>query len=182
MTSPVGGSTLITSAPKSARIWVAYGPMTTVVRSITLTPSRGPAIGSLRFRTLFGLDAGELHQARPMHDLGLNEFSELCRVHRRDIDSNRGEFFLHLRRRQALYCGVVEPLHDLGLRLRWRHDGEPCNQLVPGELFSDRGQVGSEGRTLCRCDREAAKLAALRLRERVAEIHEGERKRAAHGV
>src|SRR5690348_14222537 len=42
MTSPPGGSTLITSAPKSARICVAYGPITTVVRSSTRTPASGP--------------------------------------------------------------------------------------------------------------------------------------------
>src|SRR5438045_10740 len=42
MTSPPGGSTLITSAPKSARICVAYGPITTVVRSSTRTPLSGP--------------------------------------------------------------------------------------------------------------------------------------------
>ena len=43
ITSPSGGSTLITSAPKSARICVAYGPITTVVRSRTRTPVSGPA-------------------------------------------------------------------------------------------------------------------------------------------
>src|SRR5688500_10649954 len=44
MTSPSGLSTLITSAPMSPRIWVAYGPMTTVVMSITRTPASGPLI------------------------------------------------------------------------------------------------------------------------------------------
>src|SRR5262249_47373997 len=44
MLSPSCASTLITSAPNSARIWVANGPMTTVVRSRTLTPDRGPGI------------------------------------------------------------------------------------------------------------------------------------------
>ncbi|MNC87417.1 hypothetical protein D3C83_31440 [compost metagenome] len=40
--SPDFDSTLITSAPWSARIWVASGPTTTEVRSTTRTPSRGP--------------------------------------------------------------------------------------------------------------------------------------------
>src|SRR5215216_369859 len=40
--SPSRVSTLMTSAPRSPRICVAYGPMTTVVRSSTRTPSRGP--------------------------------------------------------------------------------------------------------------------------------------------
>ena len=42
--SPSGGSTLITSAPMSARCCVANGPSSTAVRSITRTPSSGPGI------------------------------------------------------------------------------------------------------------------------------------------
>src|SRR6478736_2779459 len=42
--SPSGGSTLITSAPMSARCWVANGPSSTAVRSITFTPASGPGI------------------------------------------------------------------------------------------------------------------------------------------
>src|SRR5678815_5258695 len=42
--SPSGGSTLITSAPMSARCWVANGPSSTAVRSITFTPANGPGI------------------------------------------------------------------------------------------------------------------------------------------
>src|SRR5258706_12029358 len=41
--SPSGGSILITSAPRSPRIWVASGPSTTAVRSMTVTPASGPA-------------------------------------------------------------------------------------------------------------------------------------------
>src|SRR5882672_11427559 len=44
--SPSGGSTLITSAPMSARCWVANGPRSTAVRSITFTPANGPGIVS----------------------------------------------------------------------------------------------------------------------------------------
>src|SRR5512139_1318485 len=40
--SPAGGSTLITSAPMSAMIWVQYGPITIAVRSTTRTPDSGP--------------------------------------------------------------------------------------------------------------------------------------------
>ena len=40
--SPCGGSTLITSAPMSAMIWVQYGPITIAVRSTTRTPAIGP--------------------------------------------------------------------------------------------------------------------------------------------
>ena len=39
---PFGSSTVITSAPRSPRIWVARGPMTTVLRSSTRTPCSGP--------------------------------------------------------------------------------------------------------------------------------------------
>src|SRR5688500_16801132 len=42
MLSPSRDSILITSAPSSPRICVAYGPMITGVRSITLPPSSGP--------------------------------------------------------------------------------------------------------------------------------------------
>ena len=42
MLSPSGGSTLITSAPMSAMIWVQYGPITIAVRSTTGTPASGP--------------------------------------------------------------------------------------------------------------------------------------------
>src|SRR5947208_15500510 len=42
--SPSGGSTLITSAPMSAKCWVANGPSSTAVRSITFTPASGPGI------------------------------------------------------------------------------------------------------------------------------------------
>src|SRR6478672_4386131 len=59
MLSPSCGSTLITSAPSSARIWVANGPITTVVRSRIRTPDRGPGIVLLR---LFRLDSGGAHE------------------------------------------------------------------------------------------------------------------------
>src|SRR5476651_1322745 len=42
--SPSGGSTLITSAPMSARCCVANGPSSTAVKSITFTPVSGPGI------------------------------------------------------------------------------------------------------------------------------------------
>src|SRR5947208_1041482 len=42
--SPSGASILMTSAPMSPRIWVAYGPMPTAVRSTLRTPSRGPCM------------------------------------------------------------------------------------------------------------------------------------------
>src|SRR5215472_17485029 len=47
MMSPSGGSILTTSAPRSARICVANGPSTTVVRSRILIPASGPGFVSL---------------------------------------------------------------------------------------------------------------------------------------
>src|SRR5215469_5904228 len=47
MMSPSGDSILITSAPRSARICVANGPRTTVVRSRILIPASGPGFVSL---------------------------------------------------------------------------------------------------------------------------------------
>src|SRR3954463_4008734 len=42
VSSPCGGSTLMTSAPWSPSIWVQYGPPSTRERSITLMPARAP--------------------------------------------------------------------------------------------------------------------------------------------
>src|SRR5690606_4843496 len=42
--SPPGGSTFTTSAPRSPRIWVQYGPISTLVMSTMRTPARGPAM------------------------------------------------------------------------------------------------------------------------------------------
>jgi hypothetical protein len=44
LVSPRALSTVMTSAPRSARIWVAIGPMTTDVRSRTRIPSRAAVI------------------------------------------------------------------------------------------------------------------------------------------
>src|SRR5262245_27444946 len=92
ITSPSGGSTLITSAPKSARICVAYGPITTVVRSRTRTPCSGPAIRA----SLFRLYSGFLGHLRPLGGLGLDELAELRGVHRRDVGAERIEARLHV--------------------------------------------------------------------------------------
>src|SRR5919198_827280 len=50
--SPSGGSTLMTSAPRSPSCWAAHGPSTTVVQSTTRTPASGPGMTttSLRFQ------------------------------------------------------------------------------------------------------------------------------------
>src|SRR5262249_31363003 len=66
--SPVGGSTLITSAPWSARNVVANGPDTTLVRSMTRTPDNGPVMRHLqcRFSTYTGGPAAS--QRRRSHD------------------------------------------------------------------------------------------------------------------
>src|SRR4051794_21460739 len=42
LVSPLAASTVMTSAPRSPRIWVAIGPMTTDVRSRTRTPCSEP--------------------------------------------------------------------------------------------------------------------------------------------
>src|SRR6185369_17949550 len=44
VSSPCGGSILMTSAPMSAMIWVQYGPITIAVRSTTRTPASGPGL------------------------------------------------------------------------------------------------------------------------------------------
>ncbi len=47
----------ITSAPMSARCWVANGPSSTAVRSITRTPSSGPGISLPYSRVFVSLSA-----------------------------------------------------------------------------------------------------------------------------
>src|SRR6202012_4255602 len=47
--SPAGFSTVMTSAPRSPRICVANGPMTTAVRSSTRMPLSGPPLVSVSF-------------------------------------------------------------------------------------------------------------------------------------
>ena len=42
---PRGGSTLMTSAPRSARTWAASGPATNAEKSTTRTPSSRPCVG-----------------------------------------------------------------------------------------------------------------------------------------
>src|SRR3954453_15162392 len=46
LVSPVADSMVMTSAPRSPRIWVAIGPITTEVRSSTRTPPRAPVVRS----------------------------------------------------------------------------------------------------------------------------------------
>src|SRR6185295_2960139 len=53
--SPSGGSTLMTSAPRSPSCWAAQGPSTTVVQSMTRTPWSGPLMTIASRR---GEDAG----------------------------------------------------------------------------------------------------------------------------
>src|SRR5678816_857350 len=53
--SPSGGSTLMTSAPRSPSCWAAHGPSTTVVQSMTRTPWSGPLMALASRR---GEDAG----------------------------------------------------------------------------------------------------------------------------
>src|SRR4051794_23744890 len=143
ITSPSGDSTLITSAPKSPRICVAYGPMTTVVKSRTRTPARGPKQISL-LKNLFWLDSGELGELRPMRDLGLDEAAELSRSHRRRVDADAGVFFLHLRFGQALDGGVVQLLHDFLRRLCRGHEREPCDQLIARQLLGYGRHIGRQ--------------------------------------
>src|SRR3954471_5681313 len=165
ITSPPGGSTLTTSAPKSARICVAYGPITTVVRSRTRTPARGPLIS-------FRLDVRQLHKLRPVGDFGLDESAELGRIHRRYIHADGGEPLLDLGLYERLHVGLVQPLHDRLRQLRRRDEREPGDHLVARQLLGDGRLVGRERAPLAGSDAEATQLAALLLRERVGEVDE----------
>src|SRR5258706_10998232 len=126
ITSPSGGSTFTTSAPRSARICVAYGPITTVVRSSTRTPSSGPGMEKGVRPYLFRLDAGQLDELRPACDLALNEFPELARIHRRYVGADRAEFLAHFGLGYALHPCVVQRPHYVVRRAGGRNEPTTC--------------------------------------------------------
>src|SRR5205085_6496645 len=83
--SPRGGSTLITSAPRSARIDEANGPGTNIEKSTTLTPSsgsQGSAIG--RFYPVMQRNPAVHHDARA-GDIGAEALGEDGHRHRGDV-------------------------------------------------------------------------------------------------
>src|SRR5215831_2391600 len=59
--SPCGGSSLITSAPRSARTWVQYGPDSTCVMSSTRRPASSDAPVMALFLRL-QVVVGEFHE------------------------------------------------------------------------------------------------------------------------
>src|SRR5690606_9100961 len=63
--SPAGGSTLTMSAPRSPRIWVQYGPISTLVMSTMRTPASGPAM--LLAPAAYGLLGGQFLLERLQH-------------------------------------------------------------------------------------------------------------------
>src|SRR5690606_41097294 len=63
--SPPGGSTFTTSAPRSPRIWVQYGPISTLVMSTMRTPASGPAM--LLAPAAYGLLGGQFLLERLQH-------------------------------------------------------------------------------------------------------------------
>src|SRR5258706_15326690 len=97
MLSPSWDSILMTSAPNSARIWVANGPMTTLVRSRTLTPSNGPGICV----NLFGLDFCGADEFTPGIELLAHVAAERYRIQRVHFVSDLGEPVFHVRFREA---------------------------------------------------------------------------------
>src|SRR6266852_4199490 len=60
--SPSGGSTLITSAPRSPSCCAAHGPSTTVVQSTTRTPFRGPDMTAILVQVGVFFLFGERHE------------------------------------------------------------------------------------------------------------------------
>src|SRR4029450_10057450 len=62
--SPSGGSTLMTSAPRSPSCWAAHGPSTTVVQSMTRTPWSGPLMPIASRRSEDAGRAGHGHRRR----------------------------------------------------------------------------------------------------------------------
>src|SRR5215207_7874726 len=72
--SPAGGSTLMTSAPKSPSCMVQNGPPMTCVRSTTRTPSRGRVMRAILARRR------SFHDARIEDDLPVEDRHEALRV------------------------------------------------------------------------------------------------------
>src|ERR1700688_1530470 len=92
MLSPSWDSILITSAPSSARIWVANGPMTTEVRSRTFTPSNGPGICV----SLFWLDFCGANEFTPGIELLAHVAAERNRIQGGYFESNWNETVPHV--------------------------------------------------------------------------------------
>src|SRR5258706_3141429 len=116
MLTPSWDSILMTSAPSSARIWVAYGPMTTVVRSRTFTPSNGPGICVKLFR----LDLGGADEFTPVADLFAHEAHERFGVHRFDLEADGRELAADLQLREDGKRVAGQPRNDLFGRSRRR--------------------------------------------------------------
>src|SRR6267142_1332683 len=121
MLSPSWDSILMTSAPNSARIWVANGPMTTLVRSRTFTPSNGPGICV----NLFGLDFCGADEFTPGIELLAHEAAERSRIQRVHFESKCSEPVPYVGLRKAGEGFLRQPCHD-----RLRRAGR-CEQAVP---------------------------------------------------
>src|SRR5258706_4766905 len=133
-------------------------------------------------RMLFSLYARELDQLGPVRHLGLDEFAELGRIHRRDIGADGGEPLLHLGLRERVHIRLVQALHDRLGQLGRRHQREPRHDLVARPPLGECQHLGRERRAPGGSDAEPAQLAAFGLRERVRHVDEGELQRAAHRV
>src|SRR3954463_7855273 len=83
--SPRGGSTLITSAPRSARIDEANGPGTNIEKSTTLTPSSGSQGSDMwRFDPVVKRNTA-IHDDSGAGDISAEAFREHGPRHRRHI-------------------------------------------------------------------------------------------------
>src|SRR5260221_4191172 len=85
-------------------------------------------------RMLFSLNARELDQLRPMRHLGLDEFSELGRIHWRDVGTDAGELLLRLGLRERANVRLVQAPHDRLGPLGPRDHAAPTEDLVAGQL------------------------------------------------
>src|SRR5215471_6023954 len=141
MLSPSGDSTLMTSAPSPARICVANGPITTLVRSRIRTPASGPisVLPSLR------LDAGLLDELGPVGELVGDVFRELLRRFRGpDLEADVRELVLHLLLGEDGLRLGVDPIDDRLRQARRTEDPVPGGEVGTGQCLCDRRHVGED--------------------------------------
>src|SRR6185503_15596697 len=112
--SPSGGSTLMTSAPRSPSCWAAHGPSTTVVQSTMRRPESGPDMARGRLRA-----AGDV-QRLAAHEVAVGRAEEIDRAGRLLGKSAAPErdHLVHGRDARALHAHLdLAPGHLDGARL-----------------------------------------------------------------
>src|SRR5215470_1076976 len=152
--SPSGGSTLITSAPRSPSCCAAHGPSTTVVQSTTRTPLSGPdtsgpgsgAAGDDERLAAHEVAVGAAEEVdRPRRLLGEPAAAERDHlVHRRDARTRHAHLHLAPGHVDRARLALGERLGESGLDVAEGHavDGDRVAAPLLGERAGHAGDRG----------------------------------------